>query len=492
MPSQAQTTSPIPVGHATAGRKTLLVFLFLLFVAAFFVRVGAALHSPNVDYADETFETREPAHRLAFGGPQVTSWEYRVGARSWVFPAFLAGIMRTTSWMGQGSYGYLLGIILVLSLLSLTVVWFGFAWARQTCGTTAALICACACAFWFELVYFAPKTLNEVVATHLLLAAICIGALESRLSPRSRLVVAGLLCGLVVGLRMQFAPAVLVLAIYLCWGDLKRGVLAFGLPSAVVFLAFGLVDYLTWGRLFHSYIANFTSNIFENMAVLAGVRPWYWYFAQIFRHAGPVPLLALLGLRRSPLLGWLALAVLIPHSFIAHKDYRYIYPVIPIMITLAGMALADLLPAASSRLRIRSSPSRTIAASLVFFALISVPYWILSPKWKHATGGLVAFERLSTDSNVCGVAIYRDNWWDFGGYTYLHHDVPMYILPDGAAFSASASGFNVLVTSSPLPPAAGQFQRLRCAYGVCTFKRAGGCSDVSANEINAALIRLGE
>ena len=154
-----------------------------------FLRVGAAIRFPNVNHTDEIFETQEPAHHLAYGYGVVT-WEWRRGVRSWVFPAFLAGVMRTTDWMGPGSKGYELGIAIVLSLLSLTTVWFGFAWAKRASGTDAAIIAAGACATWYELIYFAPKALTEVVATHALLPGLYLGIYGERLGERKRMFLA--------------------------------------------------------------------------------------------------------------------------------------------------------------------------------------------------------------------------------------------------------------------------------------------------------------
>src|SRR5208337_881839 len=160
--------SCFPNGHGemkSSSSTRLLLLGFLLI--GIFLRVGAAIRFPNMHQADEIFQTQEPAHRLAYGYGVVT-WEWRRGVRSWVFPAFLAGVMRTTDWMGSGSTGYLRGIAIVLSLISLTTVWFGFAWAKRASGTDAAMVAAGACAIWCELIYFAPKALTEVVAAHAL------------------------------------------------------------------------------------------------------------------------------------------------------------------------------------------------------------------------------------------------------------------------------------------------------------------------------------
>ena len=60
-----------------------------------FIRVGVATRFPNAAHTDEILEMQEPAHHLAYGYA-VIAWEWREGARSWVFPAFLAGVMRAT------------------------------------------------------------------------------------------------------------------------------------------------------------------------------------------------------------------------------------------------------------------------------------------------------------------------------------------------------------------------------------------------------------
>src|SRR5487761_1165598 len=150
-----------------------LIFFLLI---ALLLRIDAA-RSPNIVHPDEIFQTQEPAHRLAYGYGVVT-WEWREGIRSWVFPAFLAGVMRATTWLGRGSSGYVWGIAIVLSLISLTTVWFGFSWAKRASGVDAAIIAAGACATWHGLVDFAPCALTEVVAVHALLPGLYLAYTE--------------------------------------------------------------------------------------------------------------------------------------------------------------------------------------------------------------------------------------------------------------------------------------------------------------------------
>src|SRR5262249_4847103 len=107
--------------------------LACVFLVALLLRVGVAVRVPNLVHPDEVFQTQEPAHRLAYGYGIIT-WEWRDGVRSWAFPAFLAAVMRATEWMGPGSAGYLAATTILLSLISLTTVWFGFAWAKRAGG----------------------------------------------------------------------------------------------------------------------------------------------------------------------------------------------------------------------------------------------------------------------------------------------------------------------------------------------------------------------
>jgi hypothetical protein len=233
------------------------------------------MRSPNIIHPDEIFQTLEPAHRLAFGYGVIT-WEWREGVRSWVFPAFLAAVMRATEWMGSGSSGYLGGIAIVLSLISLITVWFGFAWGRRAGGKEAAIIAAGACAIWWELIYDAPKALTEVVAGHLLLPGLYLGVYGDRLPERKRLFLAGLFCGLAVSLRVQLAPAVAFAALYFCYPKWRERMFPVFSGLLLPVVAFGLVDAITWSYPFQSSFLYYWVNVVEGRSVsIGGAEPWY-------------------------------------------------------------------------------------------------------------------------------------------------------------------------------------------------------------------------
>ena len=247
-----------PLGAGASRRVRWWLAAILL--AAFALRVGIGLALPTSDYPDEIFQTREPAHRLAYGYGVITL-EFRDGIRNWVFPAFLAGVMRATDWMGPGSLGYSLGILLTLSAISLGVVASGFWWGYRSGGLAAAIITGATCALWYELIYYAPQALSEVLAAHLLAPGLYLACFagepgapggESGEKWRVRLFFAGILFGTSLALRIHLLPAIALALLLTCrisgrkWATMLTGL-------ALPLLLFGMVDWLTWGAPFASY-----------------------------------------------------------------------------------------------------------------------------------------------------------------------------------------------------------------------------------------------
>jgi phosphatidylinositol glycan class B len=458
-----------------------VLIIFLLIGLLF--RVVAA-QFPNLVHPDEIYQTQEPAHRLAYGYGVVT-WEWRDGIRSWVFPAFLAGIMRATSWMGAQPSGYLRGITLVLSLISLTTVWFGFAWAKRTSGMEAAIIAASCCATWYQLIDFGGRALTEVFATHLLLPGLYLGVYGEEIPERKRLFLAGLFCGLALSLRIQLAPAVAFALLWFCGAQWRRLVplgAGFILPVAV----FGMVDLFTWSYPFQSLVRYFWVNAIEGRSKIFGVEPWYWYLLLLLQSFGPMLFFALVGCRRSPFLGWMALIILASHSVLAHKEARFLYPLIPIVVTLAALGVAEIVSEFTLRNRSVRSSMITIATGLLVCALAS---FLLAPRfryWAKNSGAIVAFDRLSHESGLCGLGIYAVPWFDTGGYTHLHRNVPIVPVSDASGLTTNAAVFNMLIAPVEVSDLPAGFRRMECWNGICLHKRSGVCaaprvgSDLSA------------
>jgi phosphatidylinositol glycan class B len=448
--------------------------------------------SPNIFYPDEIFQTLEPAHRLVYGYG-VISWEWRLGIRSWVFPTFLAGVMRATAWMGSASAGYLLGTAIVLSLISLVTVWFGYAWAKRASGTPAAIIAAIACTFCFGLVYFAPKALNEVVAAHVLLPGLYLGVYGERLGERKRLFVAGLLCALAACLRIQLLPALVFAMVYFCCPRWRERIPAVAAGATVPVLVFGVTDWITWSYPWQSFIRYFEANVVQGPGKLFPVQPWYWYLLILVVLLGPAVLLLFHGARRSPFLAIFCAIVVVSHSLIPHKEIRFIYPILAPAITLAAMGIVDLLHEIKHGLKILDNPRWVVAVGVAFLFVSSALLAAQCTDWYRTRWGDGAFDRLSREPGVCGVGIYRAMWWESGGYTHFHRDVPIIPLENATQLAKDTPSINALIAPVASPDLPAGFVQSQCWQGVCLYERLGTCTSPAADdELNAYLRRIGQ
>jgi len=451
------------------------------------LRVGVAIYSPSIEYPDEVFESLEPAHHLAYGYGVVT-WEWILGIRSWVYPAFLAGVMRATDWIAPGSRGYLDAIIVVLCLISLTTVWFGFAWCRRASGTEAALLAAGTCAFWAPLVYFAPKAFNEVLAGNLLLPGLYLGVYGDSFKERNRLFLAGLFCGLAMSLRIQLAPAAGFAVLYFCRSGWRRKAPTVFAGFLLPILIFGAVDAFTWSYPFQSFVGYFWINLVTGKSSSYGSQPWYWYVLCLAKYLGPALLLAFAGVRRSPLLGWIVLIIVGAHSVIGHKEPRFVYPVIPIVITLAALGVVEIASFLSARGKLHWKSSGIVVFGLAFFALSSAFIAWRFPRWNYSSGPLIAMDRLSREASVCGVGLHRISWAWTGGYAHLHQNVPIILVLTDAEVEKEALGFNALVVQGTLSHPIMGFKLEGCWNGVCLYRRPGCCiPSRQYNEVNYML-----
>jgi hypothetical protein len=395
--------------------------------------------------------------------------------------------------MGPGSLGYLRTIAILLSLLSLTTVWFGYAWGKRSSGNAAAMIAAGACATWYELVYFAPKAFSEVMATNFLLPGLYLGMYGDELPEKRRLFLAGLFLGLAVSLRIQLACVVAFAVLYFCHSNWRRSGPAMLAGLLLPVVAFGLVDAITWSYPFQSFLRYFWVNVVEKKNVLYGTEPWYWYSLLLPIHFLPLFLLALVGVRRSPFLGWVALIMLASHSLIPHKELRFMYPVMPIVITLAALGFVEFAQDFNGWGKASLSSRAIMVAGLIFCILTSALFAWRSPRWTHFSGSLIAMDRLSQDASVCGVGLYKISWIYSGGYSHLHHNVPLVVVRQDAELEDQTPSFNALVTDGTFTDQKMGFKFAGCWNGVCLYRRSGSCIVSSKfNEINKILRDTGK
>ncbi len=372
--------------------------------AACIPRLLDALLLRNFYAPDEIFQYLEQAHRLVYHQGFVP-WEFQVGLRSWLIPLGLALPMEIMRWFSASPVPGLVLIRVLCSFASLSVVWCAVRWGQIYQGNRGAWLAGMLAALWPDLWLMAPHPMEEAFAAYTLLPAMHL-ALLNRRSPKPRYVlVAGFLLGLSFSLREQLAPAIAIAGIYLCGTTPKNWWRGIGMAVLPV-LAVGLLDWWSWGEIFRSFWMNVYLNLVVGIAshFFDSESPAYfplnllygWLWGAVF-----LVWLAWRGAKQMQVAGWVALAILIEHSLIAHKELRYVFPGIALAVPLAGIGLARVWQAGQQRRNF-----------LILAALLSGPY--LSPtftmmlRWQQSAYDLYAE---IAPQHPCEVAIAT---WDRG------------------------------------------------------------------------------
>ncbi len=500
-------------------RRQTLIALTSVLVAAFALRMITWHQLRNMVWPDEIFNALEQSHRAVFGYG-VMPWEWRIGLRSWLLPGFLAGVM-AVAWALTGSVvAYLAACAGVLSAISLVPIWTTFRSALDQFGLRAATVAGVILVVWFELVYFAPKALTEIVGGNCLVAGVlladqCVRAAKAGATLRARRVaLAASLLTLAVAFRIQFSISAFIAFLYLLRGvsaSLRWRAL---IAATVVALCVGMLDALTWDYPFSSYVVNIRVQILEAKSENYGVSPWYAYFevyARVWGLWGLVILaLAALGARLRPILAICALAILATHVPIAHKEYRFLYPAMLMVIVLAALGCArivrwleDTKPARVAWLATAALVTAWLGASLrlsnafhesktMLAMSFTAPDW----HWKLHRGGLLAMQELHDDPTVCGIGFIGTFVYVTGGYTYLHRDIPIYQAYRREDIGGFIPNVNVYVLAyKPELEQVNEFrgyQRQKCISDVCIYRRPGGCKDRPGYHFNDVLKARGE
>ena len=433
----------------------------LVLAAAFFARAAVALSGDFALHPDEIFQYLEPAHRAVFGYG-VTYWEYVYGARSWLVPGLVSGVLKLFDSIGLGEpHWYTVGVELVFCAISLTIPIGMYFAARSHFGETAARVALLAGAFWYELCGFAHKPMTEFVATGPLLLVLWIAVRPGPIALRTGLC-AALLAVLATAVRLQYAPVAAVLFTIVLLRAQRRPALL--LATGAMVLAIGAFDAVVWDRgLFHSYVTNVRFNLATGSQRTGESPPWQYLAWLVTAHGGlsaASVLAAAFAPRRYALLLALVALILIIHSMLPHKEYRFVFAAVPLLLMIG----ADL----AVRLHGYRVPGRAIAAAVAaVFAGVSaggilnaLPYQDQVYKaWSRETGRVVflgarhaqdpvfaAYRWLAGVPGVGAVWHADRHYYNTPGYYHLHRDVPLYDLYTGDPIASDPRAARVLVT----------------------------------------------
>ncbi len=488
----------------------------VLFVAAV-PRVWAAIAEQGLFWPDEFYQSLEQAHRFAFGYG-IVPWEFAEGARSWLFPGLIGILWKAMALVGLSSAPALvIGAKLAMAALSVFGV---FLTMRLTLRLVeritenaelvrwSAILAGLLAASFPALIFFGSKCMTETAAAPALVGAMLLvtktrsseeaatAATSVRETKRAllRTFAAGAILSLAIFLRYQtglFAVAMFLLVLSeLRWKE----ALALAAGGVSVGILGGMLDAITWGKPFFSFVYYVQFHA-KGGANAWGVAPFPYYFLNTLRSCGPSAyvfavglLLALPRFYRQVLV--LAACVLV-HSFVDHKEYRFITPFIPLAaaLTAAGVAWLVSFVEPRAKLQLTSVPLwlGLFVSSALFYRTTHLTFRRLghpglaanlgdegASVWHAAEGINRLLWKAGALPETCGITV-RFPWPSTGGFAYFHKDVPMVF-----DFDASARrGTNMLIARREYnPPENWALIEESREFGL--FRREGPCDPVEA------------
>jgi 4-amino-4-deoxy-L-arabinose transferase-like glycosyltransferase len=478
-------SAPAP---SRSSKQVLYVTTGLVVVAAA-LRVLAAVRDHGIYYPDEIHQTTEQGHRLAFGAG-LTPWEFRFGARSWLFPGVLAGVMRLGAMLGADSgLAFMVMVKLVMAGLSVAAIVLSVRLARRLGGDVAALLCAAFLAFFPVTLVLSHRALTEVASAPLLVAAVLLALQPGGARPW----LAGALAAAAVFVRFQSVVIVVVLLGWLYASRRGRDGERFIQAAAVVGFLGGLLDWITWSRPFASLVNNYKANT-ENPAIAhMHDAPWWFYAQTLWSATGPAIVLlvalAALAWRRAALPLLCVAMFLAAHVAVPNKQIRFLVPVLPLFLVAAAVGGASLAE------RLRARPGVMLTAAAVVVGLLgwraarlthadmgqreaAVP--VSASIWEGAGEINVLLSRAGRRDDLCGVLVAAKDWRWTGAYSYLHRDVPLRF--DRGVDSLQAANYAVAPVErhGGMPP---EWRAVLREGDWALYQRAGRCDVVQPAEL---------
>ncbi len=393
------------------------------------LRVLVVLLTERSLHPDEIFQYTEQAHRLTYGYGYVP-WEYVYGIRSWLLPGALSLLLSGGRWLGLSEPNSYIPLVQVVAcLISLSVIYCLYWLGRILFGEAVGRIASVLAAGWYELVIRASTVTPEVFGAYLLIAALTCLVIKPTAKTAWLL---GLCCAGAVALRLQYAPAALVVMLLALvsgwqkrWSWREIAIATAGFLAVVAFT--GWLDNYMLGGYFMSYYNNYLYNKVYGISSLWGDEPVGYYAVMLGLYSGGVFWLTIpYSFWRKRSKPWMLLALLaavvLPHMLIGHKEYRFIFAAVPLCLLLSALMIDDLWQVRKGK---QKNWGKMLLGLMGFYAIATlvVTSLFIEPKSPQ----LRAYQYLHDQQTLVSVLNLSSEWYLTGGYYYLHRDVPIYM-----------------------------------------------------------------
>ncbi|XP_006932574.1 GPI mannosyltransferase 3 isoform X2 [Felis catus] len=262
---------------------------------------------------DEYWQSLEVAHHMVFNYGYLT-WEWTERLRGYTYPLIFASIYKILHLLGKDS---------------------------------VQLLFFCQLCSWFTW-YCCTRTLTNTMETVLTIIALFYYPLEGSKSMNS------VKYSSLVALAFIIRPTALIPWIPLVfrhfWQEQKKLdlILYQFLPIGFITLSLSLIiDRVFFGQWTLVQYNFLKFNVLQNLGTFYGSHPWHWYFSQGFPAVlgTHLPFFihgCFLAPKRYRILLVTILWTLLVYSMLSHKEFRFIYPVLPFCMVFCGYSLNHL------------------------------------------------------------------------------------------------------------------------------------------------------
>lgn len=338
----------------------------LLFLALFVTRLINSLSIKTFFQPDEYWQALEPAHRIAFGYGYLT-WEWHEALRPSLVPMVYAAVYKLCSLLG-------IDVVIAPKIFQAAVAAVGDLYTAKLASKLVAVVCSGSVSpkrlarfqsrayVWAILLtlgsalnwFCCTRTFSNTLEAVLSCAALYYWPLGGGSSgrggfPKSAYTLSLVLASLAIVCRPPNAIFWALLAAHLVWQSRysRNGLfvvvgLGVSVPLVLLLLVGVGLDSYFYGRVVFTLVSFVKFNVWESLSAFYGVSQWHYYLSQglpiLLIGYLPWAVLVLWDMRSLYIVRAMGVFVLV-FSLLAHKEVRFMYPLLPIVHALMAVSL---------------------------------------------------------------------------------------------------------------------------------------------------------
>uniref|UniRef100_A0A087X7Y3 Mannosyltransferase n=2 Tax=Poecilia formosa TaxID=48698 RepID=A0A087X7Y3_POEFO len=277
------------------------------------------------------------------------TWEWKAGIRGFTFPLFFAFLYKILHLLNYDTVHLLIWLPRVAQALLAAFADVKFYLLIRTLETedVSRWTFFCHLCSWFSW-FCCTRTLTNTAETTLTCLALFYFPLPGSKTYSSKKYLS------LVALAVLVRPTALIVwfPLLMChfWQEedklrlITHRYIPIGILAVLISALIDCLFYEKWTLVQLNFIK---FNILHGVADFYGSHPWHWYFSQGFAVViGPhLPFFlhgCILAFRKYRILLATVLWTIVVYSFLPHKEFRFIYPVLPFCMIFCGISLAHL------------------------------------------------------------------------------------------------------------------------------------------------------